>query len=298
MAVITGAEGGGGLTKQQMSDYQYALQEAWFAGRISDEQFIQSLASMFAQTGQSQTSATAEAARRLENLRTTKSSTAGSGTQVPEPPFGGASDGAVGPTGGALPGETMGPLPRKEVGGAVGPTGGSAVTGAGGSPVVASPQAGVPSPFESLSESSPFAAYLKRFALPGYGQSVYQDYLTRQYAPSFGTFQAANYLNPESPTDFNQFLSGGDPFGRGQARNLFSQALGQGPQGQQAFQDALGGDFNSFIGNVLRGRYAAPVAQRMAGWLPGMQQQFTAETGGQPAEGSGFLNFLKQHYGL
>ena len=147
----------------------------------------------------------------------------------------------------------------------------------------------------AFGEEEPLAAYLRRFQLPGYGQTAFQKWQARQFEPTYGTFQASSLLNPEAtPVDWNAYL--GQPAARGiggrtQATALFNQALGQTLQEQREFQTGLGGSFNDFLTNVLRGRYAAPVASRISQGIPGLQQQYTAETLDRPE--SSFLSWLR-----
>jgi len=175
--------------------------------------------------------------------------------------------------------------------------GGAGDTGGRGG-VVAQPDVipGAFAQYSALGEEEPFAAYLKRYELPGYGQSASQRWQTQQYDPTYGTYQASSYLNPETaPKDWTSYLAnqgGLNPAAsRQQAGQLFGQAAGQAPQEQRGFQEALGGDFGAFMANALRGRYAAPVAKRMAGWIPGMEQQFLGESLGSPE--ASFLSFLQ-----
>lgn len=162
---------------------------------------------------------------------------------------------------------------------------------------------------QALGEAEPFAAYLSRYNLPTYGQSAAQRWTERQYAPISAGWQAASALSPAgtTPTDWATYL-GGVPAGsiasRQEAGTQFRQALGKGPEEQRQFAEQLGateasptgGAFGAFLSNLLAGRYAAPVASRMAGWLPGMAEQFMAESQGSPE--ASFLTYLKNRLRL
>lgn len=151
-------------------------------------------------------------------------------------------------------------------------------------------------PGQAIGEDAPFAAFLRRNNLPGYGQNPLQSWQMRQYDPTYATYQASSYLNPLStPPDWNAY-QGAQPAGsignRAAAMPLFRQAMGQTPQEQNAFRQAMDDDFDAFIKNILRGRYASPVAQRMGQWLPGLQQQFRGTQVEDP--NASFLSFLNQ----
>jgi hypothetical protein len=148
-----------------------------------------------------------------------------------------------------------------------------------------------------FSEYSPFAYYAKQKGIPGMGQNPLQQWQQSQFNPAYGTYQAQSYLNPGSATDWGQYLGGTGAMGaRNAAPALFRQAASNTGVGeQQGFMDVLGSYFNDFMYNALRGSYAAPVAERMASRLPGLEQQYTGETQGA---GNTFLSWLLGKYRL
>lgn len=152
----------------------------------------------------------------------------------------------------------------------------------------------------ALAEENPLAAYFREYQLPGMGGSDIQNWQARQYNPTYATFKARNYLNPSEDAlapamGFNEYLGGQRPGGsRQRAAGLFQKAL-TAPEGQQSFMDAMGEDFDPFVGNVLRHRYGADLAGTMQRWLPGMRTRYAADTTGQ---GVNFLDYVKRRLRL
>ena len=150
-----------------------------------------------------------------------------------------------------------------------------------------------------LGEDDPFASFLRRFNLPGYGGSTVQNWQRQQFQPQFSTFQAESALSPAgtNPTPWSDWMQSGqdNPQAvRQRAGQLFQQARG----GNQAdFQESFEreGDFENFIQAALQGRYAAPVAKAMSRWIPGLQRQYQAESTGR---GTNLLDYLNQRLRL
>ena len=159
-------------------------------------------------------------------------------------------------------------------------------------------------PATALGEDDPFAAYHRQRGLPTYGRSTFQNWQAKQFNPAYATYQASSALNPATtPVDFNAYLRNESP---ATTRSLAGKLFQQGRTGADpfGFQEQLGGtEENRGVGSALanllesalRGRYAAPVAQRMAGWIPDIATQYQADTTGQ---GKKLLDFLNERLRL
>jgi hypothetical protein len=145
-------------------------------------------------------------------------------------------------------------------------------------------------------EELPVAAWSKAFDIPAMGTTPVQDWLSRQAAPSYASYMANSYLNPqENPMDWAGYISGqGWKGAQSSAKNLFSQALGD-PNGQGSFVDIMGDYLDSFMKNVLGNFYAAPVASKLASKVGALQNEYQGNTQGS---GTSFLDYLKQKYNL
>ena len=147
-------------------------------------------------------------------------------------------------------------------------------------------------------EEEPFAAYLKQYNLPGMGQTSTQRWQSRQYDPQRALYQAREYLSPEgtTPVEWPTYMAGqpaGSAAHRQQSMDIFRKQVGATPQEQREFKEVgLGESFDDFLGNVLRGRYPAEIAGRMAQRLPGMQEEWESKTMGDPT--ASFMDWLQK----
>jgi hypothetical protein len=145
-------------------------------------------------------------------------------------------------------------------------------------------------------EELPVAAWAKAFGIPAMGGTPVQDWLSRQAAPSYASYMAGSYLNPqENPTDWANYMANSGWKGAQQsAKGLFSQALSD-PNGQNSFVDVMGDYLDSFMKNVLGNYYAAPIANKLAGKVGALQTEYQGNTSGT---GTSFLDYLKNKYNL
>jgi len=143
--------------------------------------------------------------------------------------------------------------------------------------------------------------FANKFNIPAFGESPFQAWQERQYAPTLAAFKLGSAANPERT--FEDYLSARGLMGARQDLNTgYENLLGSSDQGAAAqARESIGKDaWDQLVAARLRAKRGQFFGEALANRVPDLERQYMASPEGFEAPNTyGFMrNILQKRFGI